>query len=627
MKAKRDRFKRWLLGAASLALAAMAVPISSLSLPQTAVMAAPMQAQVSAPVSQSTDDDWARVKAAGKLLVGTSADYAPFEFYNSNYQFDGFDIALMNEIGKRLSVTVEFNDFAFEGVLSALQLKQVDAAIAGISVTPDRREKVDFSNLYYIGEDAALVGTSFKGDITAPADMAGKKIGVERGTTYQAWVQQNLVDQGLVNQADLLTYDSTDTLVRDLRAGKVDIALMGLLPAQQYDRRLRDIRVAGSKFTEQKFAIAARKGSTLIQQFNSALLQIQSDGTFSNLVAQYLQVEPDEVTPDISESAVVNQPATTSPTNTAPACVYGMAFVADLNLDDKNMTAPPILKLGQQFSKGWRLRNSGTCDWGADFQLAYAYGNRPEARMGGSVVPVGKAVKPGETIDLSANLTAPNIYGVFQGFWNMRDANNQRFGEVVWVGIQIPNPNPPPTPAPPPPPPRPNQPSSGPINPNLRADSVWISVGQCTNIRWDIDNVNGVFFIDGGNLQGVAGHDVRNVCPRNTTNYTLRIIRRDNVTQDFYITINVTGGQYQINFWADSTNITVGQCTTVRWDVNNVNAVYFQGNGVPGQGSQQVCPGGTTSYNLKVILNDGRQEDRQVTVTVGGFAPSPTAMP
>jgi len=157
------RQKLFLFACPALVLAAMTTPVA----------AAPLHQQ----------DDWARVKAAGKILVGTSADYPPFEMYDSNSQLDGFDIALFKAIGKQLGVEVEFNDFAFDGLLTALRLKQVDAAIGAISVTPDRRQLVDFTNIYYVGEDAALARSSFKGAIRSITDLAGQTVGVERGTT------------------------------------------------------------------------------------------------------------------------------------------------------------------------------------------------------------------------------------------------------------------------------------------------------------------------------------------------------------------------------------------------------------------------------------------------------------
>ena len=252
-----------------------------------------------------------------------------------------------------------------------------------------------------------------------------------------------------------------------------------------------------------------------------------------------------------------------------------MAYVADLNLDDHGMTAPPVMQLGQDFAKSWRVKNSGTCAWEPDFELAYVNGNRAGAAMSGSPVAVGRAVEPGEEIDLTASLRAPRLYGTFQGFWQMRDRDGQFFGEVVWVGIQVPDPNPPP----PPPPPPAN------VNPNLRADTNYVNPGQCTTIRWDVDNVNSVYFVDGGNVQGVGGHDSRTVCPWNTTTYILRVVRLDGTTVDFPITINVGGGgnaPYTINFWVDNANINRGQCTTLRWDVQGVREVYLNDEGVPG---------------------------------------------
>jgi polar amino acid transport system substrate-binding protein len=570
------------------------------------------------PLAQTqAQDDWARVKKAGKLVIGTAADYPPFEYYNSNYQFDGFDIALARELGKRLGVQVEFNDFAFDGLLDALRLGQVDVAMAAISVTPNRQEIVDFTNLYYIGEDAALTRTSYQGNIRSATDLAGMKVGVQRGTTYQVWAQENLVDKGVIEQENLVAFQDVPALVRDLRNGKVDVVLLGLLPAQQQVQRYSDLKIAGQNTNKQQFAIAARTNSTLVPELNRALLATQQDGAFAVLAKQYLGVSSSEVLPGENDAIPEPTPAP-APTATPgpPPCVHGMAYVADLNYDDKNMTAPPVMSPGQQFTKKWRVRNTGTCAWEPDFKLRFVSGNRPEAKMDAVPVPVGKRVERGQTVDLAANLRAPQNWGTYQAFWKMQDNQGKDFGEVIWVGIQVPNPNPPPTPTPP----RPG------INPNLRADAAWINAGQCTAIRWDVDNINAVYFVDGGNVQGVGGHDSRTVCPAATTTYVLRVVGRDNRPLDFPITINVTGSApATINFWVDNGTINAGQCTTLRWDVQNVQAVYLNEQGVAGTGSQQVCPGNTTTYTLRVVRRDGGQETRQVTVNViSAPQPGPT---
>ena len=250
-----------------LALLAVMAPAAAEAAPGAA---APGAATVAQPLQQQALDnsqDWARVRDAGKIVVGTSADYEPFEFYNSNFALDGFDIALMKELGKRMGVEVEFKDFAFDGLLNALELGQVDAAISAISVTPERQQQVDFSNLYYVGDDVALVTDTFTGTvmgtITSPADLAGLRVGVERGTTYEAWMQQNVVDAGLSNQENLVAYGDTSQMIRDLRNGTVDVVLMGSLPARQFQRRFPELKIGGQSLSSQELAVAARKGSSL----------------------------------------------------------------------------------------------------------------------------------------------------------------------------------------------------------------------------------------------------------------------------------------------------------------------------------------------------------------------------
>jgi len=551
---------------------------------------------------------WQQIQTAGKLVFGTAADYPPFEFYNSKFELDGFDIVLAKALGDELGVPVEFRDYAFDGLLDALRLGQVDAAIGAISVTPGRQTLVDFTNIYYLGETSALAGTAFTGTVRSATDLAGATIGVQRGTTFQAWAQQFLVDEGYIQQEDLITYATPSAIVRDLRNGALDVGLVGQQTAAAAMRQSGDeLRLAGENFYKQQFAIAVPKGSDLTAELNQALLSIQSSGAFAQLIDAYLQVNPGAVTPDEDAATVEN---VVIPEPTPASCIHSMTYIADLNLDDANMTAPPIMAPGQNFSKGWRLQNSGTCAWEPDFALAYVNGNRIEAAMGGSAVPVGRTVQPGESVDIYAQLQAPQTYGTFQGFWQMRNSAYQYFGEATWVGIQVPDPNPPPPPPP------------AEVNPNLRADADYINAGQCTTIRWDVDNVAAVYFVEGGNAQGVGGHDTRNVCPGSSSTYLLRITRQDGATQEFPITINVNGNaDYSINFWADNNSIDGGQCTVLRWDVRNVREVYLDGEGVPGVSARDVCPGGTQTYTLRVIKYDGGEDARQVTIEVRNAPP------
>jgi hypothetical protein len=161
-----------------------------------------------------------------------------------------------------------------------------------------------------------------------------------------------------------------------------------------------------------------------------------TDGTMLTLIQQYIQSDVDGVlptaTPFIQATATPVQPAATV---APPACLDGMKFVMDVNLADSNMKTPPYIKPGTEFVKTWRIQNVGTCNWTPSYQLVYAYGNVNAAKMNGQPVRIPKIVTPGQVIDLSVTLIAPQKLLTYQGFWQMENAEARRFGQSVWVGI------------------------------------------------------------------------------------------------------------------------------------------------------------------------------------------------
>jgi hypothetical protein len=155
---------------------------------------------------------------------------------------------------------------------------------------------------------------------------------------------------------------------------------------------------------------------------------------------------------------------------------------------------------------------------------------------------------------------------------------------------------------------------------NVRADTNYITLGQCTMIRWDVDNVAAVYLADGNTVQGVGGHGARSVCSRATSTYAVRVVGRDGITTDYPVTINVTPGAVTISFSADATTINQGQCTTLRWNTTNAQAIYLnQGAGealVGPEAAIPTCPGTTSTYTLRVVRPDGGSESRQFVITV-----------
>ena len=142
-------------------------------------------------------DMWPQVQEAGVLTIGTSSSYPPFEYIDAQtFELDGFDIALINEIGRRLNLQVLKRDMAFAGLGNALQLREINAAVAAISVTEERLALFDFTNVYYVGSDGILARETAQVVINTVEDLAPYKLGVQTGSVYATWLQESLVDRG-----------------------------------------------------------------------------------------------------------------------------------------------------------------------------------------------------------------------------------------------------------------------------------------------------------------------------------------------------------------------------------------------------------------------------------------------
>jgi polar amino acid transport system substrate-binding protein len=583
-----------------------------------------LQAPVTGP--EPINDDLSKILASGVITVGVSADYPPFAFYGSDFKIDGFEPALINHLAGTLGVKADLNDFAFEGLLAALQLGQVDAVIAAVSVTPEREAQVDFTNPYYIGADGVL-GQADAETITGTLALAGKRVGAQRGSVYDTYLKRNLVDRNLSRPSDIFLYTNVDDAVRDLKTKRLDYVMIDRTPARKI-AQTEGLKVVGEGFNPQTFAIAVRKGSNLRDALNDALLRAQSDGTVSALIQKYLNVNPDEIepvptvapVPTTQAPAATNTPAPAATTAPAP-CVNGAAFVADLNLDDQNMTAPPVMQPGQRFTKGWRFRNSGNCNWAASFFLGFVFGNVPGAQMGGQPTQVGAVIAPGQTVDINVNLIAPNQPGTYQGFWQMNDTNGVPFGERVWVGITVPGPATP-TPAPT------NTPVPG---ITFTADRFSVNQGECVTFRWSVEGVSGVWLHPSDRPfqnYGVPGVGSQVQCPQQTTTYVLRVQFNDGTVQTQSATITVTPAQANdISIGAFTSQLEGNGCVLLMWSINgNVSRVsLLRGNqviwdGAPITGNYSDCaPGaGLVNYTLQAFAPDNSVTRATQTINVGG---------
>ncbi len=384
-----------------------------------------------------SDDVWDRIVANKKIVVGTSWDYPPFASIDPNLHAVGFDMALIGEIGRRLNVPVEIQNFTFDGLPDALQLNQIDLAVAAISITPERASQMSFSPVYYVNQTAILAKNgSLVTPITDFKQLAGLRVGVQRGTTYESMLQRLLVDTKLMSKDKILSYMQSDEAIRDLIANRVDVVVLGQATASYYNAQ-HELHIVGKGFDEQNLAVAMRLGMPRLNaEIKRVMDDMLTDGTILGFIQQYIQSDAILVSPT---PVPTNQPtATPLPpilTATPPVCVNGMKFIADVTYNDNNMNNPPYVKPGEGFVKTWRLENTGTCTWTPSYRLVYAYGNIDTAQMNGQPLNIPANVAPGQVVDLSVTLVAPKEPLTYLGFWQIETDKGWRFGQTIWVAI------------------------------------------------------------------------------------------------------------------------------------------------------------------------------------------------
>jgi polar amino acid transport system substrate-binding protein len=542
-------------------------------------------------------------------------------FYTEDFQLDGYDIALIREIGDRLDLRVKLQDQVFSGLGGALQLEQIDIAISALSVTSDREAVVDFSNVYYVGEDAIVGNPDEEYNINTPRDFAGYFIGVQKGSVYEDWIRDELVDTGLMPEDHLFVYLDIKEAFEDLLEGKIGLVVLDLRPAEVAEAT-EEVEIVAQGMNRQRYAIAVPAGAINLQQaINETLTDLSNEGFLADLAEQYLNIDEDHLLP------IEPQPPVT-PGVPPEGCVDGMAYIADLNLDDNNMANPSLMAPGQPFRKGWRLKNIGTCTWDSTYALTYVNGNTPLSGMSGSPVFVKGEVKPGEMYDFWADLVAPIVPGTYQGFWSMRNGNGILFGQRVWVGITVagsPTPAPTQTPAP---------------DISFTVDQTHIQQGDCVTFTWSAENIQAIWFYPNGadySKYPVTGQGSSKECPTQTTTYNLRVQYRDGTVETRQITVYVqpTSGKPTIeSFTVSPSAINAGQCVDIRWQVSgNVSNVVIGRNEVvlwshaPLSGTLSDCPpAGVATYYLEASGSGGTNRVQQ-NVNVSSPTAVPTNMP
>jgi len=216
------------------------------------------------------------------LIVGTSADYEPFEYVDESGNYVGFDIELMEEVAARLDMEIEWQDIAFDGLIGSLQSDKIDAIIAAMSATPEREEQVDFTKPYFIGADAIIVAEGSGIEINKNEDMDGYRVGVQSGTIQEEWVDANI-------DAEVSRYERAEQAIMDLKSGRIDVVAMDYYAATSFMAQGGLELGLKTGFSGEHMAIAVKEGNTeLRDQIDVVVAELQAEGFVEELAMKYL---------------------------------------------------------------------------------------------------------------------------------------------------------------------------------------------------------------------------------------------------------------------------------------------------------------------------------------------------
>ena len=223
--------------------------------------------------------------------VLTEATFPPFDTVDEDGNIIGFDMDLITAIGEDQGFKVEFIDMSFDALIPALQAGNGDIIAAGMwSGDPERREKIDFTEDYYIGGSVLLVAAG-NDSIKGYDDLTPEHVVVSQIATNYADDITALAEQGIIKEAVIM--DRFDTCVLQVANGDVDALWTGYTTAQAYMNANPDkVKIAGEIMTAEPCGFAVKKGNTeLLNQINEGLANMRENGTYDELVAKWFDVE------------------------------------------------------------------------------------------------------------------------------------------------------------------------------------------------------------------------------------------------------------------------------------------------------------------------------------------------
>lgn len=237
--------------------------------------------------SDSKTDLLEKIQKNGKLVVGMSADYAPYEFHyideNGKDVIGGFDVDISNEIANKIGVDLVIQEMDFDALVSALPAGKVDLVISGMNPTEERAKVVDFSEIYYNSKHGILVRAEDADKYQTFADLEGAKVGVQLGST------QEKIAKTEIPNVNLQQLSNINNLILELKAGKVDAIVMEKPVAEMAVKSNPELAVGKPIYEEQTGGNAvgiAKNNPQLLAKVNEVITELNESGKMDEYIAK-----------------------------------------------------------------------------------------------------------------------------------------------------------------------------------------------------------------------------------------------------------------------------------------------------------------------------------------------------
>ena len=244
------------------------------------LLAAIMALSLAACASTAKTEDAA--STSGKLTMATEATFPPYEYYDGD-AIVGIDVEVAQAIADKLGMELEVTDIAFDSIIPGVQTGKYDMGMAGMTVTDERKEQVNFSDSYATGIQVVIVP---EGSEVTLENVGEYMIGTQRGTTGFQYATD---DYG---QDHVIGYDNGATAVQELPNGTIDAVIIDNEPAKAYVAANEGLTILDGAWVEEDYCAAVDEGNTvLLDAINAALNEMITDGTVQTIVDKYITAE------------------------------------------------------------------------------------------------------------------------------------------------------------------------------------------------------------------------------------------------------------------------------------------------------------------------------------------------